>query len=822
MVLPSPKSRLTSRASPSSFSSISPPYLIGSLLLCLAIAGMVWWFLSNFERVTRTDYSLKTQAQYNPYYAAELLLNAEYNDKSSRLGQLDEQPDESWASTLLDSDLKSLIDNLPTLNSEDADNEGQPTLIINSIGSKLSEERFAALQSWVEQGGHLITYNSTQADAEDMAEVSKRLSELGEQHATPEQIQADEALKELIAKLDTANQFLARLGIFAVRPMNNKASGDVEDMEAQLQALLDEMQMDQSSSTPSQDTDASASQKTSRNLKQEALKDSIKSLAKSQPLSIAAIPENPFDKTSPVSVLMIKSPHRGGHLNAELFTSFYPKTAKVHYHSALAAAGLTLAPKDDSVKEAGSNLASDANDSAQDEAAERTQNVDDANQESGAAVDDDISDNPATQKLYAQYIDQQAPIVRQYLSQQQAALTQQLVSQPPAATVTTKQTKQQKQVREANELVAAMLAMNDEQLVGLFKPIDDVYLDARLGKGRLSVIMNDESFTNPNPAIDLKDDETDLLDLMVGEADPDNAEVKGNEVNDIKESTGANTQSEIEAVSTLQALIGPQYRTTLLTADNAAWLTALTAQSSEVWILPNTDVDPLPIMLWKQARPAILGLGLLAIIWLWSLYNSFGKRAFLPDNQSHDILRYFRQVGRFGWQQDYAIKLTRQTRDQIRALVSERLSSQGKLVKSDEQSSVTDNQTTDALAAENLTASSLTSNVETQASELHQLLLAQIEHKKRQAQSSTQSNNRHASSHQVSSASSAHAELIPSQLSDAAATSRLLIDNEDFIRASITTERLKVALAPTRQDTDNALTFTQMTQTLWVIDWLLK
>lgn len=70
------------------------------------------------------------------------------------------------------------------------------------------------------------------------------------------------------------------------------------------------------------------------------------------------------------------------------------------------------------------------------------------------------------------------------------------------------------------------------------------------------------------------------------------------------------------------------YEISLLSADNAALLIALTANSSEVWILPNTDIDALPIMLWKEARWAVLGLGLLALLWLWSLYNRLAKCLF--------------------------------------------------------------------------------------------------------------------------------------------------------------------------------------------------
>lgn len=755
---------------------ISPLYLMGSLIACLCLVWLVWWFLSHYERVTTTDYVLKTKAQYNPYYAAELLINAEHakahtpsvnapSESDENLRSDDPLEAEPVATTLLDSDLKGLIDELPALDDVEEGLEGQasesgadkrPTLIISSIGSKLSSERFAALQDWIEQGGHLITYTPDLADNEDMAKVTARLQELTQEQASPEQIRSDEALNNLLSQLDAGNQFLAYLGIYAVRPAKADDNNDPEDLEAQLEALLEEVQDQQQSNSPDSnhsDTQATkqaengASTKTTtasaQDLADNKLKDTLSSFAKSKPLSIFSLAPNAA-KSSP-DVIMVKSSHRNGHINADLFKALYPQKAHVVSQFDLASYSSQSSPPHSSSSQSSSLT----------------------------------QDSQAKEPLNSHYVQQQAPIIRRYLSEQQSALTEQLAtkalsSQSPRSENTAAAIPQAKQTLE---LVAAMLAMSDEQLVELFKPIDDIYLEARLGKGRLSVIINDQSFTNPNPAIDLSD---------TAENNTETIEPK----------------RSINAISALQAFTEPQYRTTLLSADNAVWLTALTAQSSEVWILPNTDIDPLPIMLWKQARPAILGLGLLAIIWLWSLYNSFGKRAFLPDDHSHDILRYFRQIGRFGWQQDQAIKLTRQTRDQVRALVSERLGSQAKLIKSDEQ-----NLAADELATGNLT----TSHTDTQAAELHDLLLSQIEHKKHQAQSANSQ-----------TSGSAPAQLTPHRLSDGKATSQLLIDNEDFIRASITPERLRIALAPTRQDTDNALTFTQMTQTLWVIEWLLK
>ena len=316
------------------------------------------------------------------------------------------------------------------------------------------------------------------------------------------------------------------------------------------------------------------------------------------------------------------------------------------------------------------------------------------------------------------------------------------------------------------------MALSDEQLVALFYPTDSIYLDASFGKGRLSVINDSDVFSNPNPNLELSDEA-------------------------ITYNTNANTgveQADIAPNSALYRLLrtDDDYGySSLLSADNAAWLIALTQDSSEVQILPNTDIDSLPVMLWKQARPALLGLGLLAFLWLWSLYNRFGKMAHLPTNQSRDIMRYFRQVGRFGWHQDNAQQLTQATRDKVRLLINEQLKA------GVNKASLNDVNTVNTAA-----------NIDDQLSiaKLHELLSARLDDKKRQLL------------HSISvSDHGSHVSNINDDSNDS-----LLITNEAFIRETIAPDRLQSAIDSRLQDNNQAFEFTQMTQTLWMIQWLLK
>lgn len=721
----------TPQSSGSKFSlsayNISPAYAIGVLLLVGLIGLITWWFFTNFERVSNTDYQLRAQAQYNPYYAAELLINNQHGAKDSQ---------DTVAMTLLDSDLKTLLDDLPPLNQ--GENAPQPTLIINSIGSKLTDARFEQLRSWVEQGGHVITFTTDSNNPEDMQAVQARLDELQQaQNRDPvTEIAHDAELAKLVSQLNPGNQFLSQLGIYAVASETDARDDDMAEIGAQIDALITEIE------SAEQDKPVSDA---------ERIKNILVRLAAQQPLSLLPL-TNMASSTPAVAItdtaILVQSEHSGQQLNTDLLQAWYPATAKVHHYS----------PESRN---------------SQNQNAQKT----DANSKN--ANSKSVKNDPA---LLAQ-----AAVIRQYLTEQQRLLKQKSTSElltskqstdqaEPIANSTTqannatkatqttntiKVTEATQQSRRLDQLLTAVLALSDEQLLGLFKPIDDIYLDIGFGQGRISVLVDSDSFANPNPNLDLPKDASDSR---------------------INERPSLDTP--------LATWVQSDYYINLLSADNAAWLTYLTQNSSQVWIFPSVDIDPLPVMLWKQARPAILGLALLALLWLWSLFNRFGKMAHLSDEQSHDILRYFRQVGRYGWQQDKAAQLIEITRAQVRQQLA-------KLTATSEgtRAGLTDN----TLTAQQSFATDMTA--------LNQVLTAQLEQKKqRYAQGSP-------------SPVSAHNGIKVSLPNDELAN---LLANEAFIKAQITPERLQAALLPTAKQGNTALELTQITQTLWTVQWLLK
>jgi|26BtaG_2_1085354.scaffolds.fasta_scaffold00449_7 hypothetical protein len=706
--------------------NISPAYAIGVILLVGIIGLITWWFFANFERVSNTDYQLRAQAQYNPYYAAELLINNQHGAKD---------PQNIMAMTLLDGDLKTLLNDLPPLNQ--GKNAPQPTLIINSIGSKLTEERFEQLRSWVEQGGHVITFTTGGNNPEDMQAVQARLEELQQaQNRDPvTEIANDAELAELVSQLNPGNQFLTKLGIYAVVSETDASDDDMAEIGEQIDALITEIELEE------QDKSLSDA---------ERIKNILTRLAGQQPLSLLPLAKTTSNTAAELSApaavaisdsaILVQSEHYGQQLNTDLLQAWYPETAKVHHYS----------PQNQS---------------------SQTANADSKNS--------NINNAKNKQALSAQ-----AALIRQYLTEQQRLIKQDVTSELPAdqaksianrtaqandATKTTqsaqsinvvKSTKAT-QSRRLDQLITAVLALSDEQLLGLFKPIDDIYLDIGFGQGRISVLVDSDSFANPNPNLDLPKDTRDSR---------------------IDERPSLDTP--------LATWVQSDYYVNLLSADNAAWLTYLTQNSSQVWIFPSVDIDPLPVMLWKQARPAILGLALLALLWLWSLFNRFGKMAHLPDEQSHDILRYFRQVGRYGWQQDKAAQLIEITRAQVRQQLA-------KLTATSEgtRAGMTDN------------ALTVQQNYATDMTALQQILITQLEQKKqRYAQGSPSP---------VSEHSGIKASLPNDELAN-------LLANEAFIKAQITPERLQAALLPTAKEGNTAFELTQMTQTLWTVQWLLK
>ncbi len=635
--------------------------VVVALIILIAVFTALWWF-NHFERVSKTSYQLTERANYNPYFAAELLLqqrhgakfssdisndasndtsndanNSISNDASKDVNadididvdvDVDKQDAKPFVQTLLDDDIKTLVDRLdelPPIDASDASSDQQPALrpvlLINSISTQLSQARFMALQQWVEQGGHLITFAGNGIKQEAFNDVLALMPPASDKDndsdkdSDNDDIEA-QALKRL-TELNVGNQFLAQLGIVAVQQTGcqdtdcsgaAKQSADIDSadidealarLETQYGINIDPETGELQSGFETADKATSESASPQHKLTDEAtaFKRAIERLTTTQSLALINTPDygvnapnntpnNTPNNASPFSeTMLLKNITPNVAINYTLFQQRYPESIA----SPLASTQALKAPPK-----------------------------------------------------------QQANTIRHYL---QRELAQFEASQPlPAAASRDKNSDKKSDASKASQsaaekmghMVTWLLTLDDATLIALFAPATQVYLDVPFKKGRISVLKERTIFSNPDP-------NTDLANL----ANLDDATTKASQWTPLLELLDNDSYLDISQ--------------NLYDADNAKLLVALTQQASEVWILPNSDVDPLPVLLWRHARIAVLGLGLLLLIWLWALYNRFGKQRALPPMQANNILRYFYQVGRYGWDVDRATTLVNLSRQQSRA-----------------------------------------------------------------------------------------------------------------------------------------------------------
>lgn len=92
-------------------------------------------------------------------------------------------------------------------------------------------------------------------------------------------------------------------------------------------------------------------------------------------------------------------------------------------------------------------------------------------------------------------ISKQADLIRRYIIESQTILKQTAKTDAIRDSATpTKDSNTEQERDRLPELLTAMLALEDKALVGLFVPMQDVYQDLALGKGRISVINDADVF----------------------------------------------------------------------------------------------------------------------------------------------------------------------------------------------------------------------------------------------------------------------------------------------------------------------------------------
>ncbi|WP_230661620.1 DUF4350 domain-containing protein [Psychrobacter sp. I-STPA10] len=754
-----------SQSLPRNIRSMSP---IKLLLLFLLLAALVWtgvWFWQNLERVEKIDYEPNSRINYNPYYAAELLIN------SHNTGD-----DYGGAYTDLDSDLKLLIDNLPSI---DPQSPQHPTLLINSIGGTLTPERFQKLRSWIEQGGHVITFTQAEISQQNLEELLARLQTLKQQatNGDNQSINTDEVQKKFLELVDNDaqineklsefggnNQLLLRLGIFAV----NQSEADADSLEESIKQSIES---------------AAKEQIESENKKGDA--DNIDDLLDELAVTFQSI--TPLSVDDGNSIIMVQTDSSYNHLNHQMFKQLY-STEKSLYHGVTdkklaeqirqyLRQQLVILQKTYDVDVKVNLTASSSKDGI------NNKDIDNTNDKPTADATDESSglDSELNNELAERIL---LEMLKERDSKEDAAYLA--------------------------KLITIAINLDDKKLLQLFTPAKDIFFDSTFGKGRISVVINNQSFTNPDPNLDLIKHDSNT-----------NANTTARSSN---HNSSNSNPLEVPLLNTLDWF---GLRINLSSMDNASWLLTLTQNSSQVVILPNTDIDALPVMLWKHARLAILGLLLLVLVWLWSLYDRFGKTQYLTDSQAHDILRYFQQVGYYGWKYDHAVKLAAATQQQIQQLLQQHLP---QLTNSKSATSKTASIQSNGSA---INHTMNTANIDEMIVNLQQLLSKQLQDKFQINGNVIQDKETLNDNTAITTTTATNDWLDKAmQHNKARAQEAISISRLQTAIAPLLSNLLSERLPSSNQTQMNAsqqipaassvTEFTELTQTLWVVQWLLK
>lgn len=328
-----------------------------------------------------------------------------------------------------------------------------------------------------------------------------------------------------------------------------------------------------------------------------------------------------------------------------------------------------------------------------------------------------------------------SPDIQKYLIEQIKKLNSYIISYEKFKQNNPERVKNLPNPKEQKKFLESLLKLSDKELSKLFGINNNTFLDANYGKGRITVLNESKILENPKS-------------LHLQEIQARHSFLDGK----IEKSILISSIVKLEMFSDHKSLYSN---------ENAVLLKTLIQDSPSVWLFSRISIDGLPILLWKNARLAVIGLFILIIVWIWSLYNRFGKRQYLDNSQETDIFLYFRQIGKYGWGVDNAKKLSNPVRKQAMKIISRSL---------------------DLKANEPLK--------KTHMRQLSKLLYERLSHK--------------------------------ININDDISLD--FHKNESYINQLLNSENLQAAIFSTNRDLKNLkeYQFVQHTQTLWLVKWLLK
>lgn len=166
---------------------------------------------------------------------------------------------------------------------------------------------------------------------------------------------------------------------------------------------------------------------------------------------------------------------------------------------------------------------------------------------------------------------------------------------------------------------------------------DRVVLDAYMGEGRLTVLMQKNLWEDPQPTNDPAEDVDRALQK------PAQGDRFFAMLDDGYKVLYGDPQGDAEA-----------YYYGISAYDHAYFLRYLTKDSQEVWFLPTLQDRRFLPLLWENAPVfALAALGLVLAV-LLALPRQFGSKKTLVDDSDSDMLLYFQGVGRYLWEGDRA------------------------------------------------------------------------------------------------------------------------------------------------------------------------
>lgn len=418
------------------------------LFLLLLIVGLLVWQRSTIEYIIETRYQTTQSANRNSMYALELMLS----DKGKQ------------ADSQLDIDLDELINKLDEFKTN---NQKPPVLVINQISSGLSQKKYQLLMTWVQKGGHLITFNgrSNWVSEAKWQPVKNAI-------ANKNEAELDKALEQVHASYE--NDFLKHINIYKIKPDEADAYIDQVELEEARKELEDSLinlgvdPEDVAEVLAKQE----AEQKNNNRDEQNKITDKVKSIMQGPDFALIKIAEK--DNHNGKQQLLLLKNRSKTYFNADVFYQKNPQAKPMDTMQTATAKEIRwylfqqLAELQRKIKYF--NDADKANKSS-----EKNNKKQPSKQRLTANQSDTESTSNNKQR-------KQAELIKEKRERFESGLYLHTDYFKP---------------QEATKFIKAVLKLSDEDLVKLFAPKNNILIDSHYGKGRLTILSDSVMMSNP-------------------------------------------------------------------------------------------------------------------------------------------------------------------------------------------------------------------------------------------------------------------------------------------------------------------------------------